>query len=330
LINYIRRTLNPAWYHGHAVTPPFFEGWYYKLVTAKADKKFAIIPGVFINEDTAQTHAFIQVLNGVTGEAFYHPFHSFEAVPNAFDVRIGKYNHFHLNGFTLAVDDEHGTLRGDLRFSGLQPWPVTPTAPGVMGWYGWLPFMECSHGVLSFDHEIHGTLEINGETIDFTDGRGYIEKDWGSSFPSAYIWQQTNHFETPGTSLTASIATIPNLGRTFTGFIVGLLHEGYLYRFVTYNNTKVDRLLVSDTTVEWVLYNAHHELKMCSTRTSGGLLMAPQKTDMHRRISETMNASVEVELTQLSGSRRLKVFHGVGNHAALEVVGDTGVLAQLL
>lgn len=330
MINYFRRALNPAWYHGHYASPPFFEGWYYKLVTADAAHKYAIIPGVFINQDTSQTHAFIQILNGVTGNSTYHTFHAFEAVPNAFDVHIGKHNHFSLDGLSLAIDDEFGSIRGELQFSGIQPWPVTVTSPGVMGWYGWLPFMECNHGVLSFDHEITGALEIHGEAVDFSGGRGYIEKDWGSSFPAAYIWQQTNHFDTSGTSLTASIATIPNLGRTFTGFIVGFLHQGFLYRFATYNNSKVDKLTVSDTTVEWILYNAHYELSMLSTRASGGLLLAPQKTDMQRRVSETMNAIIEIELAQLSNSRRIPLFKGIGHHAGLEVVGDTGVLTNLL
>ncbi|MCK7537696.1 MAG: tocopherol cyclase family protein [Marinilabiliales bacterium] len=30
---------------------------------------------------------------------------------------------------------------------------------------------------------------------DFSGGRGYIEKDWGHSFPSAYVWMQSNHFQ---------------------------------------------------------------------------------------------------------------------------------------
>ena len=48
---------------------PFFEGWYYKLIDATTQHKYAIIPGVFLSEDP---HAFIQVLNGSTKEAFYH------------------------------------------------------------------------------------------------------------------------------------------------------------------------------------------------------------------------------------------------------------------
>jgi succinate dehydrogenase/fumarate reductase flavoprotein subunit len=48
---------------------------------------------------------------------------------------------------------------------------------GTMGWYAFVPAMECYHGVLSFDHLLEGGLELNGQYIDYTGGRGYIEKD---------------------------------------------------------------------------------------------------------------------------------------------------------
>ena len=43
--------------------------------------------------------------------------------------------------------------------------------------------MECYHGIVSMDHTVNGLIEINNEKIDFSEGRGYIEKDWGRSFP---------------------------------------------------------------------------------------------------------------------------------------------------
>jgi len=100
-----------------------------------------------------------------------------------------------------------------------------------MGPYTFAPFMECNHGIVSMDHGISGSLVINGEEIDFTGGRGYIEKDWGHSFPSAYIWMQSNHFAANGISFKASVARIPWLTGNFTGFISGLMIDGRLYPF---------------------------------------------------------------------------------------------------
>jgi len=323
-MNYIRHKLNPAWYHGHGRKAPYFEGWYFKIINAAEDRRYAFIPGVFINADSSKTHAFIQVLDGMAGTAAYHRYGNFEATPNAFDIRIGE-SYFRQDRIVLNIADELGSVSGELRFKDQTPWPVTVTSPGFMGWYGWLPNMECNHGVLSFDHAIEGSLEINGEVVDFNGGRGYIEKDWGQSFPSGYVWIQSNHFETPHTSITASIASVPNVGREFAGFTVGLWHENALYRFATYNNSHLDKLEVTDTHVEWHLHNAQHELHLSATRAEGGLLLGPQREDMHMRVDETMKSSIDVALFSLDGVRRIPLFSGTGRNAALEVVNFNNV-----
>ena len=65
----IKTTLNPSFYHGLNKKPPFFEGWYYKLISADEKLKVAIIPGVIKGNDA---HSFIQVLNGVDQEMGQH------------------------------------------------------------------------------------------------------------------------------------------------------------------------------------------------------------------------------------------------------------------
>ena len=149
-----------------------------------------------------------------------------------------------------------------------------------MGWYSWVPFMECYHGVLSLDHVLLGSLEVCGQKIDFAGGRGYIEKDWGRSFPSAWVWMQTNHFEEPGTSLTASVAVIPWLFRSFRGTIVGLWHKGRLYRFATYTGARIKHLSITQDEVNWTLEDRRHRLEIRATRVSSGSLRGPSQVDM--------------------------------------------------
>ena len=81
--------------------------------------------------------------------------------------------------------------------------------------------MECYHGILSMNHSINGTLILNGKTLSFDKGRGYMEKDWGHSFPEGYIWMQSNHFSKKETSIKISVAKIPWLRSSFIGFIAG-------------------------------------------------------------------------------------------------------------
>ena len=328
MINYVQRVMNPAWYHGRGAKPPFFEGWYYKLVNQDESQRWAIIPGVFVNEESTKSHAFVQVLNGNTGASYYHRFGTFKAEENAFDITIGRTNHFTLEQFSLDFADEHGAISGELRFEGLQPWPISILSPGVMGWYAWLPTMQTYHGVLSFDHHIDGQLNLYGETVDFTGGRGYIEKDWGQSFPEGYIWMQSNHFETAGTSLTASIARVPNTSDT-RGFIVGLWHDGDLYSFTTYNNTEIEKLIIDEHTVEWIMYRNDAELHITAQRASGGLLKGPEVDGMNMRVAETMQATIDYQLYEIFGPRKTLIAQGTGRNAGLEVVGDIELLLTL-
>jgi tocopherol cyclase len=322
VINYIRQVMNPVWYHGHGKKAPFFEGWYFKLVNADETQKWAFIPGIFINEDS---HAFIQVLDGNNGKARYHRFEAkqFVAQENAFDVQLAQ-SHFQLDCIRLDIEDDLGRIEGELHFYEQHPWPVSISSPGVMGWFGWLPFLECYHGISSLDHRIKGRMSIYGIEIDFSGGRGYIEKDWGQSFPTGYVWQQSNHFETVGTSLTASFATVPNIGRTFAGFIVGLWHEDKLYSFTTYNGTRVQYMRVDDKTVEWSLKNSRHELRLRAIRAEGGLLLGPEREAMHKRVDETLKSVIELELYE----GKCLIYHGTGRNAALEVVGDLSMIIK--
>ncbi len=70
-MGFIFDTLHPDIYHGRGKKAPFFEGWYFKLVSADQQQRYAIIPGVILS---GEPHAFVQVLNGVTGKAHYFEF----------------------------------------------------------------------------------------------------------------------------------------------------------------------------------------------------------------------------------------------------------------
>jgi hypothetical protein len=322
-----QRMMHPEWYHGRQWRPPFFEGWYYKMVDAAREHPLAVIPGVFLSADP---HAFVQVLDGRDASATYHryPLDQFTAAADALDVRIGP-NHFTPNGLKLDLVNEGRPLRGQLSFQGLTPWPITPLAPGIMGWYAWVPFMECYHGVISLDHQVQGELNLNGEPLTFADGRGYIEKDWGSAFPDGYVWLQTNHFSQPGTSLTGSIAIIPWLRQAFRGFIIGFWHEGRLYRLATYTGAKVESLAISDDHVDWVVSDRRWRLVMRATRTAGGLLKGPTTQDMGQRVAESLTATVAVQFWRRERPRDQLLFEDTGHNAGLEVHGNLNRLLRM-
>jgi tocopherol cyclase len=321
-------TLHPDRYHGFSKKPPYFEGWYFKLVSADEESRLAVIPGVYLAPDEENNHCFVQVFDSKAREVRYHryPFKDFQASRDSFEVKIGA-NTFSRDTITMAIDDENGRLHGSLEFVNLNPWPVNYYSPGAMGWFAWVPMMECYHGVVSMDHRIIGELHLDDQVLDFNGGRGYIEKDWGKQFPSAWIWGQSNHFNQPGVSLMLSVAVIPWVGRSFGGFIIGLLHAGVIHRFATYNRGKIEDLTIEDTHVDLVVKNPTHRLQIRALRVEGGLLQAPTTVEMDRRIIETLNAQLEVQLEDLDGQ---VLYRGTGQHAGLETVGDLEYLIKMV
>lgn len=218
------------------------------MVSADESQKVAIIPGVILGEDA---HAFVQVLDGVDGTTAYHtfPIQQFKAEHLHFALEIGE-NCFDGSRLTLDIERSEGQVSGEIQFGLLNLLPVTLLSPGIMGWYAWVPRLECYHGVLSFDHSLQGTLTLNGKMMNFSGGRGYIEKDWGQAFPAAKVWFQSNHFGGPSACITASVALIPWIGHAFRGFIVGLWLGGKLYRFATYSGARIESLQIFDDHVD--------------------------------------------------------------------------------
>ena len=257
----------PAVFQGEKKKKEYFEGWYFKLVDKDEKTAYAIIPGISISSDPSKSHAFVMFSDARNHRMWYFRYHiaDFGFKNDEFEINIAK-NYFSLNRVHLDLEDNQNKIKAKLEFKNIIPWPVTLFSPGVMGPYAFIPFMECYHGVLSFDHLIEGFISINGEIKDFSGGKGYMEKDWGTSMPSSWIWMQTNHFDEDRTSLFGSIAKIPWLKSYFTGYIFGFLYKGTLYKFTTYTGAKIDRLNVSNNKIEISIGNKHHYLEIDAKR----------------------------------------------------------------
>ncbi len=306
---------NPERFQGWGKKRKYFEGWYYKFLNRDETKAFAVIPGIAM-DGAGNRHSFVQILDGKRKTSEYHKFdfESFTASADRFLVSIGN-NRFSENSLSLDLPG----FAGKLFFSGNVPWPKSWRSPGIMGPYSFVPFMECYHGIISMDHAVGGSLRCEGEEIDFAGGRGYIEKDWGTSFPKGYIWLQSNHFNDPGISLKISVAKIPWLRSSFVGFIAGIWTGDRLISFATYNGSVLDRVAADREKVVIVASNKNYILEISALRDHAVSLASPIGGLMEGRIGETMSSRVEVNLRDRKGGNTL--FAGTGRNCSLEVAG---------
>jgi len=314
MINRLKAVFEPEQFHGWNKTKNYFEGWYFKVISKDGKHAFAIIPGIAMSED--RSHSFIQVLDGKNKTATYHTFKkdAFKPKGGTFEVSIED-NFFSREYIKVNLPE----FKAELSFKNQVPWPTSILSPNIMGPFTFVPFMQCYHGILSMNHKIEGTIESNNQSIDFNHGKGYMEKDWGRSFPNAYIWLQSNHFSKENISFKSSIANIPWLGSSFVGFIAGILIEDEIIQFTTYNFSRLHNVQVSGKAVQIKMANPKHELHINAVRKESTELASPINGFMDGRIEESMEAEIHVRLIEKKSGKVL--LDDVGYNAGLEVAG---------
>lgn len=249
-----------------------FEGWYFKHQRGK--EMLAFIPG------RAESGAFIQMVTLRGSRQFPVPDLKVEGSV----IRAGNCV-FAPGGCRIDLPG----VRGKIDYGAWQP-----LSSDIMGFFRHLP-MECRHGVLSMDHFLRGSVEIDGELCSFDGGRGYVEMDSGISFPSGYLWVQCNAFREE-CSIMASVARIPFGGRSFRGCICAIIHGGKEYRFATYCGVRI--LAFSETHL--CLKQGSFLLELEIQPSQGHPLAAPEKGQMSGLVRECCNAAIHARLWEKS------------------------------
>jgi len=310
------RVFNPEVFQGKLSNKHYFEGWYFKHVSKNMDHVYSFIPGISLNPENP--HAFIQVINGLTGKTQYieYPLSSFSFSKKHFKVSVGD-SVFTADSILLNINSPLLKISGRLSYSGSIKYPASLLSPGIMGWYSFVPFMECKHGVVSVSHRIDGSLSVNSENLDFSGGKGYIEKDWGKSFPESWIWFQSNNFANSDACIMMSIAKIPWLGSFFTGFLGFLYFKGIFYPFSTYHKSKITALSFADEILTIGFKSKKYKLEITAALKNSGILMAPKSGEMNRRIKDSIDSELEVVLSDLAGK---VIYQDKAARAGLEVI----------
>ena len=312
----MRRLFNPGLFQGRLTYRNYFEGWYFKHVSSDLENVLSFIPGISLSQ--GDSHSFIQIINGITGETEYieYPLEKFYWDKKRIFVKVGD-SVFSDSHIDLNISSNGQTIRGSVRYDDITPYPKRAFAPGIMGWYSFVPFMECKHGVVSVNHGLSGSLKINDDHIDFYGGKGYIEKDWGTSFPEAWIWMQSNNFATPGTSFMLSVAKIPWLGRYFTGLISFLYLNGKFHLFSTYNNSSFSGVNYDGSRLGIILMNSEMTLEITAIKNLSGELRAPKTGKMSRHIKESIDSELVLKLYDRN---KVTLWEDTGKRAGLEII----------
>ncbi len=313
----LQALFKPELYHGWGRKKKYFEGWFYKIVNRNENYSFVISPGISMDEK-GNKQAFIQLLDGQNSVAEFitFPFEDFKSSKTEFRIHIGN-NIFSKDEIILDLPQ----FKGSIMMSDHVNWPSKLFSPGTMGPFTFVPKMEVYHDVHSLSSKLSGSLEIKGEFADFTGGRGYIEKDWGHTFPSSHIWIQCNHFSRSDVALIGLVAKIPWWKISFPGFVAALWYEGRLLKFTTYNFSKIEKSKVDSKKVTLIFKNSKYRLKMVVTRSGQTAeLASPVSGLMDDRFTESLTANMKITLYDKKQKKVL--LSEIGENVGLEVSGN--------
>lgn len=277
----------------------YFEGWYFKHTNG--EESISFIPGISFHNGSG--NAFIQIITQETSYYIPYPLSSFHASQEEpFVVQIGD-TIFSQKGIHVSIETKDISLYGDLTYEDITPIQTSPLCPNIMGFFSFFPHMECNHGIVSMKHRVSGKIYgLSHTPIIFSNAIGYIEKDWGTSFPKQYLWSQANCFShSPSSSFFLSTATIPFAGSSFTGFICNFITKGTEYRFATYNGAKRIQQTSHPPYFHVILQKADLTLEVSGKQGNSFSLQAPSSGNMSHSISESLHS--ELSLTLKKGDK---------------------------
>ena len=211
-----------------------------------------------------------------------------------------------LNGVKISRSElriDYPEVQGCVRYGKL-----LPLHSHIMGPFHFLP-MQCNHEVISMRHTIQGSFKVHGKRIDLNDGIGYIEGDYGRSFPKEYLWLHCNDFS-DDLSVMVSVADIPFCGIHFTGCICAITFRGKEYRLATYYGVRIH----AANEKKVILTQGKYRLDILISNADSYPLRSPINGKMINTIHESSCPKAKFRFTE----RDEVIFQTMSTHCSFE------------
>lgn len=229
---------------------------------------------------------------------------------------------FDQNGIALDLEDEAYHIKGSLSFTENRGTNRSKWQTGVMGPFKYWPFLNSYHDVTSLAHQLSGSITINNETIDFTGGKGYMEKEWGKQYPKIWVWAQCNHFKEHDIALMVGVARMPFLWEYYTSFSVPVYYKGSLEVFSNYNGGQIAKLYRYKGYIHLIITQKSKVLDLKIYGEDEAELVSSYNSHMIRDVYQCQMAKMEIKIMQ---SNHI-ILEDVGYCCNIEIGGNTSKL----
>lgn len=291
----------------------YFEGWYFKNTNKQGGISF--IPGIHISR--TKSKAFIQVITNQHSYYIKYDIKDYQFQQEPFGIKIGN-STFSKDSINIDIEEKSQNLKifGNIHYANSKNIHTNFIKPNIMGPFSYIPSMECNHAILSMKSTAQGFMKINQEKMIFEQDIGYIEKDWGASFPKSYIWCQGNNFKKEKISFILSIADIPFKIFHFRGIICALLIEDKEFKFTTYNGAKIIEYDIDKNSLNITLKKGPYSLNIKAKNKEELKLTAPIQGKMEKEIFESISSDIMLTLKR----KNEVIFCDTSKNCGLEIV----------
>jgi|GEM_PF-444271 len=289
----------------------YFEGWFHKIYSEKYKASFILIYG-YTTGNSTKKFGFIQVhIPNQKVLIMYFDKNEVFCDPNRHVVRMGE----HILT-TNKIDINTKEIGIQLHLTNNQS---IPTFKNSMGYSYVIPNLTCYHAILNKSHLVSGEIRTANTSFALDQDMGYLEKNWGTSFPENYIWLHAVDPADAKVNLLFSQAEIKWMGSTF------FRHLGYL----NFENEYIDLRLLKNSIVSSSFVSSEKqvihisskliELEISIVLGEQVLFKGPEDGALRRDIIHYTDALIEVKLKQNAG---IRLFHLVGNFENVRITNE--------
>jgi len=288
---------NPTQLQGNLNKINYFEGWFQKVYSPQLNTTFIVIYG-FATGDERKEIGFIQ-LCVPNQKIILLTFDKNEVVchKKKHHVRFG--NHV-LSEKEIKIQTDEILI--DLVISHKQE---RNKVKNSMGNFYLVPNLPCYHAIVNDNQLINGTIQFQNEHYHLMNASGYLEKNWGKSFPEKYIWL---HAFDPGNfenQLLFSKADIRWSGNTFTKHLGFIRINGEYFDLRKLKNCKITISKPDPTNQLIVIRSTTLDIELNVNFNKKVVFKGPENGQLNRPIEHFNDVSIEVKTSHKSKKNTL-------------------------
>jgi hypothetical protein len=163
-------------------------------------------------------------------------------------------------------------------------------------------------------HHVSGEIQTTHQHFLLEHESGYMEKNWGTSFPKRYCWLQAIDPNDSKTSLMFSQAEIQWIGRTFIRHVGHLRFNGQQIDLRELRKCTISNSILDETNHSIQLSGKNIKLEIHISFQEKVIFKGPTDGNMSRDIIHHTDAQIDVQLNLNGTKRSLQL---VGNYENL-------------